>query len=217
MSGLVSVTANKKGATVLDRLTSELFDENRKQKPEERKEKVMPLLASDFDKSKYMKAVDFDREKKFRIKAVTAEKVGEDKEPKLVVWFTNDERGLILNRTNNRTLREAFGDNTDGWVQKIILIVPTMADLRGKQVQALRVRILPPKPGNGATPTPAAPTPVNGGTPATATPTTATPTPAAAPVAAAALDSELADEPKSLADVRLARRSRLFAGTTCRS
>ena len=34
-----------------------------------------------------------------------------DKEKKLVVWFTNDERGLVLNKTNNRTLRGAFGDD----------------------------------------------------------------------------------------------------------
>ena len=28
-----------------------------------------------------------------------------------MVWFTNDERGLVLNKTNNRTLRGAFGDD----------------------------------------------------------------------------------------------------------
>ena len=33
-------------------------------------------------------------------------------EKKLVLWFTNDERGLVLNKTNNRTIRGAFGDDT---------------------------------------------------------------------------------------------------------
>ena len=49
----------------------------------------MVLLASDFDKSKYLRAEDLKAEKKFRIKAVTAEVVGNDlkKEQKLVVWF----------------------------------------------------------------------------------------------------------------------------------
>ena len=44
---------------------------------------------------------------------MTEEEVGQDKdkEKKLVVWFTNDKRGLVLNKTNNRTLRGAFGDD----------------------------------------------------------------------------------------------------------
>ena len=58
------------------------------------------------------KAEDLEREKKFRIKTVTEEEfeVGDKKEKKLVVWFTNDERGLVLNKINNRTIRGAFGD-----------------------------------------------------------------------------------------------------------
>ena len=55
------------------------------------------LLASDYDKSKYFKGTDLDREKKFRIKNVTAEELTDGtgkKEKKLVVWFTNDERGV---------------------------------------------------------------------------------------------------------------------------
>ena len=83
----------------------------------------MVLLASNFDKSKYLKAADLDKEKKFRIKSATDEVVGmgDDKEHRLVLWFTNDERGLVLNRTNIRILREAFGDAVDSWVGKIIV------------------------------------------------------------------------------------------------
>ena len=58
----------------------------------------MVLRASDFDKSPYLRAEDLKAEKKFRIKTVTAEVIGGKKEKKLVVWFTNDERGLVLNR-----------------------------------------------------------------------------------------------------------------------
>ena len=74
----------------------------------------MMLLASDYDKSKYLKAADLEREKKFRIKTVTSEELTDNtgkKEKKLIVWFTNDERGLVLNKTNIRTLRGAFGDD----------------------------------------------------------------------------------------------------------
>src|SRR4249920_3390134 len=103
----------------------------------------MVLLASNFDKSKYLKAADLDKEKKFRIKSATDEVVGmgDDKEHKLILWFTNDERGLVLNRVNIRVLREAFGDTVDSWTGKVIVVYPTTVDFRGKAVPALRVRV----------------------------------------------------------------------------
>ena len=120
------------------------------------------LLASTYDQSKYFKAADVPSEKKLRIKDVTEEYIGEgkDKERKLVVWFTNDKRGLVLNRTNNRTLRGAFGDACDGWKGKIVVVFPTQDDFRGRMVPVLRVRIPPPKEANGqpaAKPMPVAP------------------------------------------------------------
>ena len=160
----------------------------------------MVLLASDYDKSRFLKAEDFDREKKFRVKVVTEEEVGEKKEKKLVVWFTNDQRGLVLNRVNNRVLRGAFGDDTANWPTKIIAIFPTMAEFRGKMGPALRVRIprpkqsaasadLPQQPvksGNGA----AAPSPMSGNGAA------ATPATALSPSAVSAVhDPELAPDP----------------------
>ena len=143
----------------------------------------MVLLASDFDQSRYFKAEDVATEKKLRIKNVSQELIGmaAEKEKKLVVWFTNDERGLVLNRTNNRTIRGAFGDAVDGWTNKTIVLFPTQADFRGRMVPALRVRIPPPKQAAG-----------NGQTAAKA----ATPKP---PVVEDDLDDELPAKP-SLAD-----------------
>jgi hypothetical protein len=121
----------------------------------------MVLLASDYDQSRYFKAEDVTTEKKLRIKSVTEEEIGlgAEKEKKLVVWFTNDERGLVLNRINNRTLRSAFGDAVDGWTNKIIMLFPTQADFRGRMVPALRVRIPPTKAGNGQAAAPVKPKP----------------------------------------------------------
>jgi hypothetical protein len=113
----------------------------------------MVLLASAYDQSRFFKAADLTQEKKLRIKDVTEEWIGTgaEKEKKLVVWFTNDERGLVLNRINNRTIRAAFGDSVEGWKGKIIILFPTMAEFRGKMGPAMRVRIPPPKQaaGNG--------------------------------------------------------------------
>jgi hypothetical protein len=123
----------------------------------------MVLLASNYDQSRFLKAADLAGEKKFRIKEVTEEEVGGAK--KLVVWFTNDKRGLVLNITNNRTIRGAFGDVREEWIGKIIVVFRTEVDMRGRMTPALRVRIPAPKAtGNGqaaATPPPklAKPTP----------------------------------------------------------
>ena len=123
----------------------------------------MVLLASDFDKSKFFKAADIEGERKLRISKVTAEDIGTgaEKERKLVVWFTTDQRGLVLNKTNNRTLRAAFGDAVEGWVGKVIVVFSTMVDSRGRMVPALRVRLPPPKQavGDGHAAAPAKPKP----------------------------------------------------------
>src|SRR6516165_5762861 len=111
----------------------------------------MALLASNYDQSHFLKADDIDGERKFRIKTVTEEMVGTEKEKKLVVWFTNDAKGLVLNKTNNRVLRGAFGDNTAGWAGKIIVAFSTMVEMGGKMVQGLRVRIPPPKQAGSTT------------------------------------------------------------------
>ena len=156
----------------------------------------MVLLASSYDQSPFLKAADLEREKKFRIKSVTEEVVGTEQEKKLVVRFTNDDRGLVLNKTNNRTLRAAFGDAVDGWVGKIIIIFPTMVDMRGKLVPALRVRIPPPK--QTATAAPAPKVAASGNGPATA-PSSKQQLNVPQVAATASADPELDDEPpKSL-------------------
>jgi hypothetical protein len=137
----------------------------------------MVLLASEYDQSRFLKAADLQREKKFRIIAATEEEVGEKQEKKLVIWFTNDKRGLVLNKTNNRTIRGAFGDAVDGWKNKIIVIFPTMTDVRGKLTPALRVRIPPPKQAATAAPTVAAPTAAPSQQVGTAAPAATTPPP----------------------------------------
>jgi hypothetical protein len=121
----------------------------------------MVLLASTYDQSRFWKAPDLAAEKKFKIRDVTEEVVGEGKykQVKLVIWFTNDKRGLVLNKTNNRVIRTAFGDDTAGWAGKIIVMFPTMAEFRGDMKPALRVRIPPTKSNGGAAAKPVPPVP----------------------------------------------------------
>ena len=158
----------------------------------------MGLLASNYDQSRFLKAADLAGEKKFRIKEVTEEEVGQDRDKtkKLVVWFTNDKRGLVLNRTNNRTIRGAFGDDTAGWTGKVISIFPTTADFRGRPVGALRVRIPAPKESvqhalNSFAAAPTVPEQKPVSAPATAPATTPAPTAAVQPEPDPDLDDEI--------------------------
>ena len=107
----------------------------------------MVLLASTYDQSKYLRAEDVTQPKVLRIKNVTEELVsqGADQQPKLTVWFSDGSKGLPLNRTNNRTIRGAYGDDTAGWSGKSIVVFQSQAEFRGRLVPALRVRIPPPK------------------------------------------------------------------------
>jgi hypothetical protein len=127
----------------------------------------MALLASTYDQSKYFKAADLQKAKRLKIKNVTEETVGQGAEQakKLVVWFTNDEHGLVLNRVNNRTIRTAYGDDVAGWFGRVIELYPTEAEFRGKIGPALRVRTAPKQAGNGAA---AEPEPAEQAKPATA-------------------------------------------------
>jgi hypothetical protein len=109
------------------------------------------LLASAYDQSRYLNATDMKVAKKLRIKDVTEEEMAQDKKKKLVVWFDNDRRGLVLNKTNNRILRGEFGDDCAGWKGKIIVVYPTTDKFGGRVVPALRVRMPPPKEGNEQT------------------------------------------------------------------
>ena len=118
----------------------------------------MVLLHLLMIESRFFRAEDLENEIRLKIKNVTEEKMA-DGEVKLTVWFTNSKRGLVLNRTNNRTIRAAFGDAVDGWSGKIIVLYPTTAEFRGKMGPAMRVRIPPPKEANKATASPPKQTP----------------------------------------------------------
>jgi hypothetical protein len=108
---------------------------------------MVRLLASKYDSGKFLKSQDIQGERRFKIKSVSEEDVGQgrDKERKLVVWFTNDQRGLVLNLTNIRVLRGAFGDVCDDWAGKVIVVFVAQTEFRGEIKPGLRVRIPPPK------------------------------------------------------------------------
>jgi hypothetical protein len=91
--------------------------------------------------SKYIRAADLqDRQHELTMQRVELENVGDD-DKKPVLYFVGRQKGLVLNKTNSRTIAAAYGDDTDEWEDKNLIIFPAMVDFRGDQVEAIRVRV----------------------------------------------------------------------------
>ena len=63
---------------------------------------------------------------------------------KPVMYFQRAKRGLIVNRTNWRTVADLYGDESDNWTGKRIALAPAMVDAYGKQTKAVRVKPVRP-------------------------------------------------------------------------
>jgi hypothetical protein len=72
---------------------------------------------------------------------------------KPVMYFQKAKRGLIVNRTNWRAVADLYGDESDNWIGKRIVLAPAMVDAYGKQTKAVRVRPTRPPEMRVASPT----------------------------------------------------------------
>jgi hypothetical protein len=82
---------------------------------------------------------------------------------KPVVYFKESalpwhSRGWVLNKTNSKVLVANFGDDTDAYPNKKVVLFQAMVDLRGETVEAIRCR-MPKPPAGKAAPAKAAPPP----------------------------------------------------------
>jgi hypothetical protein len=89
---------------------------------------------------------------------------------KPIVFFQGAEKGLVLNKTNANTIAGMYSPETSNWIGKQVTLFPTQVDFQGRQVAAIRVRLVH---AGGMPATPAAPfgdDPAWMGQPQTATP-----------------------------------------------
>lgn len=77
------------------------------------------------------------------IKAVELERVGRDQEQKLVIYFDELPRAMIVNKTNFETLNEAFGPETSDWIARPATLYATKTEYDGKEVDGVRIRVAP--------------------------------------------------------------------------
>lgn len=101
--------------------------------------------------SNYLRAGDLqDRNVTVVIDRVDMEEIGGSGDHKPVIYFQGKEKGMVLNKTNAANIAVAYGDDTDNWSGGEIVLFPAMVDFQGRSVAAIRVRVPPRKPGNGA-------------------------------------------------------------------
>lgn len=100
----------------------------------------MPRVSEEFSSdSRFLKALDLGG-KRFRVRIVRVgrDEVGDDGE-KWVLYFEGAQKGLVLNKTNARTIAESYGDELEGWVGKDIFLFSKLVDYQGRDVPGIRV------------------------------------------------------------------------------
>jgi hypothetical protein len=91
-------------------------------------------------KSTYLRAADVEEPITVTIKSAAIEELGEDKEEKIVVYFEEQDRGLVLNRTNADYLSMICkSDDTDDWKGTKVGLCVQPVSFKGKLVDSIRV------------------------------------------------------------------------------
>jgi hypothetical protein len=94
--------------------------------------------------SKYLKSSDLQGSvANVKIDRVTVEQIGDDR--KLVMYFVGKSKGMVLNKTNARTIGDVYGEDTDEWIEKPIEVFSMKVDFQGRMVDGLRIRVPAPR------------------------------------------------------------------------
>lgn len=88
------------------------------------------------------------------IARVEVREVGAEKVKKGVVYFSEFDRGLVLNKTNSRTIASLYGSNTDDWIGEEITIYRSETSFQNKTVPCIRVKDVRPEPAPVEVPAP---------------------------------------------------------------
>lgn len=96
------------------------------------------MKGSDVFPSKYIKASDLQgRRVKVQMAFVQQEEMGDDRKP--VVYFAGKEKGLVLNVTRWNCIADLYGDESDDWTGKFVVLAPGKTNYQGKRVDCIDV------------------------------------------------------------------------------
>src|SRR5258708_5408711 len=94
--------------------------------------------------SKYLKAADLHDK---QIQAVMSHVLLEELQNKdgtdlcPILYFDGVSRGMVLNKTNAKVIAAAYGDETDEWAGKPIVLFPAMVAYGAETVEAIRLKV----------------------------------------------------------------------------
>ena len=94
--------------------------------------------------SKYLKASDLPESgsQSFVIEKVTIEEIGKEKEQKPVLHFEDENKGMVCNKTNARTIAKVTGsDEFEDWPGKTISLYRAEVEFGGEMVESIRVKL----------------------------------------------------------------------------
>jgi hypothetical protein len=98
---------------------------------------------NDLFPSKYLKASDADPALTVTIQRIVQETMKNrdgKEETKPVIFFVEHEKGMVLNRTNAKTLEDLFGTDTDNWISERVVLAAVEVDAFGETKPALRFK-----------------------------------------------------------------------------
>jgi hypothetical protein len=70
----------------------------------------------------------------------------QDGNRKPCLYFQEQDKGLVLNRTNANAIAAIHGDDTDAWSGHRVQLISVPVEFQGKQVDAIRIRARAAKP-----------------------------------------------------------------------
>ena len=114
------------------------------------------MKTSDMYPSRWLKAADVARPALATIRNVTIEEVVEG-EQKPVLHFAGTLKPMVLNRTNTASIAELYGEDTDGWNGKAVVLYSAKVQFQSKLVDAIRIRaprLAAPAPAPAPAPSP---------------------------------------------------------------
>jgi hypothetical protein len=93
--------------------------------------------------SNFLKSEDLgDRDVPVIISTADMDMVGNER--KLILTFQGKKKSMICNKTNAGRIAYMYGDDTDGWIGKEIMLTSEFVEYQGKTVKGLRIKP-PPK------------------------------------------------------------------------
>jgi hypothetical protein len=92
--------------------------------------------------SRYFKASDLSGEEMLAtISHVAEEEVGQDRQPKPVLYLNGQQKGIVLNRTNAERLAAKLGDDTKDWKGAHVELYSEPVNFEGRKMDGLRLRV----------------------------------------------------------------------------